>query len=97
MKPTMDELVKTMMARVAEIEASKAPDLPEDIAAYQRWKGELDAMAVRLGRLAEEAETPLAPRDRAQAELSELGIRLDTVDDMLASPQKWLDGYRDAM
>lgn len=52
MKPTMTELMKMLNERVSEIEASKAPDLPEDIAAYQRWQEELNGLAGRLGALA---------------------------------------------
>ena len=56
MRPTMNELVKMLDERISEIEASKAPDMPEDIAAYLRWQGELSDQAARLGTLAADAE-----------------------------------------
>lgn len=55
MKKTMGELLKMMSERVGEIETSKAPDMPEDIAAYLRWQGEMHALAGRLARVAEDA------------------------------------------
>ncbi|MEK9724870.1 MAG: hypothetical protein VW405_15490 [Rhodospirillaceae bacterium] len=56
MRPTITELMKMLDERISEIQASKAPDMPEDIAAYQRWKGELEAMARRVGALAADVE-----------------------------------------
>lgn len=55
MKKTMDELLEMMRERVSEIEASRAEDLPEDIAAYLRWQEELAALRGRLARVAEDA------------------------------------------
>lgn len=52
MKPTMTELMKMLGERVSEIEASRAPNMPEDIAAYRRWQAELNGLAGRLGALA---------------------------------------------
>lgn len=56
MKPTTDELVKALGKRVSEIEVSRAPDMPEDIAAYRRWQEELNGLAQRLGALAANAD-----------------------------------------
>ena len=55
MKPTMNEIIQMLTVRVSEIEASKAPDMPEDVEAYLRWRGELHALAQRLGALAADA------------------------------------------
>ena len=55
MKKTMDELLGMMNERVSEIEASRAPDMPEDVAAYLRWQGELLALRGRIARVADGA------------------------------------------
>ena len=59
MKPTMNEIIQMLTVRVSEIEKAKAPDMPEDIAAYRCWQGELNGLAVRLGALAADAGSDL--------------------------------------
>lgn len=48
---TMNEVMDLLFERVATIEKSGAPALPDDFTALQRWNNDLKEAAERLGKV----------------------------------------------